>query len=64
MIREDTNTRGYCYWFYFSVSKMEVGQTYTFHLVNLSKNFALYYHAMRPVAYSEMRAHKNNKDWS
>jgi len=35
LIQNDTNTRGYNQWFYFSVENMRAGQYYTLRLVNL-----------------------------
>lgn len=55
LMREDTNTRGYFYWFNFKVSGMQRGKTYTFLILNMQKRFSLYENGMSPCVYSEKR---------
>lgn len=45
----DTNSRGYTQWYYFSVISKSKNVTIKFNIVNLYKNRSLYEHGMKPL---------------
>jgi hypothetical protein len=58
LVMPDINTRagysgGHTQWYYFAVSNMRKGISYTFNIVNLLKDDSLYNRGMRPAMFSE-----------
>lgn len=43
LMKVDSNTRGYTYWFMFKVSDFRVGQTYRFNILNFTRDLAKFY---------------------
>lgn len=43
LLKVDTNTRGYTHWFYFKVANWQPGQTYTFNILNMSRDLSSFY---------------------
>ena len=43
LMKVDTNTKGNTYWFYFRVSDFQVDRTYTFNIMNFSRNLDKFY---------------------
>eukprot|EP00347_Sterkiella_histriomuscorum_P016106 403354471 len=73
-LRPDTNTHGYCNWFYFKInfnhkyyetmaggsgSTTEQRMTYRFNIVNMYKKFQLYCIDQKPIVKSKQRLAKN-----
>ncbi len=60
----DIKTRGHTQWFYFSVSNMRKGVTYTINITNFCKRDSLYSSGLRPLMYSDTRAKIEHVGWS
>ena len=64
VLQTDLYTRKHTQWFYFSVTNVIQGITYTFNLVNFRKTNSLYNYGMQPLLYSEEAARQTGVGWS
>ena len=64
VLQTDLYTRKHTQWFYFSVTNVIQGITYTFNLVNFRKGDSLYNYGMQPLLYSEESARQTGVGWS
>ena len=56
LMREDTNSKGFYQWFYYSVKGMKKGETYSFQIANFQKRYSLFSTGMHPSVLSEKRS--------
>ena len=64
LLNWDHGTRGHTQWYFFSVSNAQVGERYTFNIVNFCKPQSLYKNGMRPLVYSAAAAVKQGHGWT
>jgi len=64
ILQTDLYTKKHTQWFYFSVSNVIQGITYTFNLVNMKKSDSLYNYGMQPLLYSEEAMKQSGVGWS
>eukprot|EP00730_Choanoeca_flexa_P006910 TRINITY_DN12248_c0_g1_i1.p1 TRINITY_DN12248_c0_g1~~TRINITY_DN12248_c0_g1_i1.p1 ORF type:complete len:1041 (+),score=140.24 TRINITY_DN12248_c0_g1_i1:85-3207(+) len=63
LLSTDKYTSRHTQWFYFKVSNVEAGRTYTFNITNLLKSDSLYNHGMQPCMYSEQAQRNDGIGW-
>lgn len=54
-MQNDTNTKGYNRWFYFSIKNAKAGVRYKFSIVNFRKKFNFFNEGLKPVTYSQKK---------
>jgi hypothetical protein len=59
-LQDDTNTIGYCLWFFFRFYNRKKHEQLQFDVVNLRKNYSLFQKGMKVCVYSR-RKHKQDK---
>ena len=64
ILQTDLYTKKHTQWFYFSISNIIQGITYTFNLVNMKKSDSLYNYGMQPLLYSEEAMKQSGVGWS
>ena len=61
-MQNDTNTKGYCQWFFFLVRNRE-HKTIKINLVNFIKKRLMFLDGVRPVGFSVKKNEKSGKGW-
>jgi hypothetical protein len=62
-LQTDLYTARHTQWYYFCVSNVKKGATYTFNITNLLKPDSLYNHGMQPCTYSEAVVASTKVGW-
>jgi len=62
-LNTDTNTKGHCQWYYFSVTNTEEGTSVKFNIINFRKWLPLYKIGMKPLVFSEIDFEKTGVGW-
>ena len=61
----DTNTKGHTHWFYFKIANWQPGHTYTFNVVNMSRDLSkFYFRGMNVLTQLESPLDGARSDWS
>eukprot|EP01138_Halocafeteria_seosinensis_P000790 gb/GECG01000811.1/.p1 GENE.gb/GECG01000811.1/~~gb/GECG01000811.1/.p1 ORF type:complete len:1568 (+),score=224.54 gb/GECG01000811.1/:1-4704(+) len=62
-MHNDVHSRGHRQWFFFSVSNVQPGVPYVFHITNFSKPDSMYNYGMLPLAYSVGESERDGRGW-
>lgn len=62
-LQEDTNTTGYCMWFFFRFYNRRKHEQLRFDVVNLHKNYSLFARGMKACVYSTRNYQQNKVGW-
>lgn len=63
ILHNDTNTKGYTQFFFFSVKNTKKGQLYTFYIDNMAKSSSMFKYGMQPVVFSYLAYTNTHKKW-